>query len=106
MLKPYFFIIAKIDRDFGTPCPQKVKSEFEFGFSMLKLLSHEKAPSGKMKRERKVKEKAFTGYRNQRNFRGTQRNNVDKPLYDPRIRTTVQDQFYKMISSVLHLIIS
>ena len=38
MLKPYFFIIAKIDRDFGTPCPQKVKSEFEFGFSMLKLV--------------------------------------------------------------------
>ena len=23
MLKPYFFIIAKIGRDFGTPCTQK-----------------------------------------------------------------------------------
>ena len=38
MLKPYFFIIAKIHRDFGTPCTQKVKYEFKFGFSMLKLV--------------------------------------------------------------------
>ena len=37
-VKPYFFIIAKIGCNFGTPCPQKVKSEFKFGFSMLKLV--------------------------------------------------------------------
>ena len=37
-VKPYFFIISKIGGDFGTPCEQKVESEFKLGFSMLKLV--------------------------------------------------------------------
>ena len=37
-VKPYFCITAQIGSDFETPCPQKVKSELKFGFSMLKLV--------------------------------------------------------------------
>ena len=37
-VKPYFCTIAQIGSDFGTPCPQKVKCELKFGFSMLKLV--------------------------------------------------------------------